>query len=171
MQNQPNLLQYLIPAIVIGIVLFFRFRSMGKARRLRLERLWIVPALYLALTLVLFAQMTPHGLGWLWAALAFAAGGAIGWYRGASMKIEVDPETHALNQRASPLALLFLVALIGLRMAIRAGAAYEAGLGHVDIALITDCLVAMALGLLSMTRLEMYLRGSRLLREAKAGQA
>jgi hypothetical protein len=29
----------------------------------------------------------------------------------------------------------------------------------------------MALGLLSMTRLEMYLRGSRLLREAKAGQA
>ena len=167
MQHQPNLLQYLIPALVIGLVLFLRFRAMGKARPLRLERLWIVPAIYLALTIFLFAEMTPHGLGWLWAGLAFAVGGAIGWYRGAMMKIHVDPETHALNQTASPFALLVIVILIGLRYAIRAGAAYEAGLGNIDVALITDCLVAMALGLLSMTRLEMYLRGTRLLREAR----
>ena len=112
--------------------------------------------------------MTPHGLGWLWAGLAFAAGGAIGWYRGTAMRISVDPETHALNQTSSPLAMLFILALIAVRFAIRAGAAYEAGIGKVDVALITDCLVAFALGLLSMTRLEMYLRGSRLLGEARA---
>jgi NAD/NADP transhydrogenase beta subunit len=164
---RPQLLQYLIPVIVIGIVLFFRLRSMGKARPLRLERLWIVPAVYLALAAFLFWEMTPHGLGWLWAGLALAVGGAIGWYRGRAMKIGVDPETHALNQTASPLAFLFILALIALRMAIRAGTAYEAGLGQVDMPLITVCLVAMALGLLSMTRLEMYLRGSRLLNEAR----
>src|SRR3954466_2123730 len=122
---------------------------MGKARPLKLERLWIVPAIYLALTVVLFWEMTPRGLGWLWAGLAFALGSAIGWYRGKAMKISVDPETHALNQVASPLALLVIVVLIALRMAIRAGA----GFGQVDVPLITDCLVAMALGLLSMTRL------------------
>jgi hypothetical protein len=83
------------------------------------------------------------------------------------MRIHVDPETQSLNQVASPIALLFIVALIALRMAIRAGTAYEAGLGQVDVPLITDCLVAMALGLLSMTRLEIYLRGSRLLAEAR----
>jgi hypothetical protein len=55
-----------------------------------------------------------------------------------------------------------------MRFAIRAGAAYEAGMGNIDVPLITDCLVAMALGLLSMTRLEMFLRGSRLLDEARA---
>jgi hypothetical protein len=165
---QPNLLQYAIPVLVIGLVLFLRLRSMGKARPLRLERLWIVPAMYLALAIFLFWEMTPHGLGWLWAGLSFAVGGAVGWYRGTAMKINVDPETHTLNQVASPLALLFIFALIGLRMAIRAGATYEAGLGHVDVPLITDCLVAMALGLLSMTRLEMFLRGSRLLDEARA---
>lgn len=169
MNGQPQSpLAYLIPIVTIAIVMFFRFRSMGKARPLRLERLWVVPAIYLALTVLLFAQMTPHGLGWLWAVLALAAGGAIGWYRGAAMKIHVDPETHALNQTASPLAMLFLLALIGVRFAIRAGAAYEAGLGHVDVVLVTDCLVAFALGLLSVTRLEMFLRGSRLLREARA---
>ena len=169
MHNQANMLQYLIPVLVIGLVLFLRFRSMGKARPLRLERLWIVPAIYGALAIFLFAEMPPHGLGWLWAALALAVGSAIGWYRGRSMQIHVDPETQRLNQVASPIALLFIVALIGLRMAIRAGAAYEAGLGQVDVPLITDCLVAMALGLLSMTRLEMFLRGSRLLREARGG--
>jgi hypothetical protein len=168
MQAQPNpLLQYLIPVLVIGLVLFLRFRSMGRARPLRLGMLWIVPAIYLALAIFLFAEMPPHGLGWLWAGLALAAGGAIGWYRGRSMRIHVDPETQRLNQVASPIALLFIVALIALRMAIRAGTAYEAGLGQVDVPLITDCLVAMALGLLSMTRLEMYLRGSRLLAEAR----
>ena len=168
MHAQPNpILQYLIPVLVIGLVLFLRFRSMGKARPLRLGMLWIVPAIYLALAVFLFWEMPPHGLGWVWAALAFALGGAIGWYRGRAMKIHVDPETHALNQAASPIALLFIVALIALRMAIRAGTAYETGLGQVDVPLITDCLVAMALGLLSMTRLEMYLRGSRLLAEAR----
>ncbi|MEA3028678.1 MAG: hypothetical protein QOG13_3 [Sphingomonadales bacterium] len=162
MQGQQSPYSYLIPILVIGIVLIFRFRAMGKARRLRLERLWVVPALYLALTILLFWEMTPHGLGWLWAALAFAAGGAIGWYRGAAMKISVDPETHALNQTSSPLALLLILALVAVRFAIRAGA------GNQDIALVTDCLVAFALGLLSLQRLEMFLRGSRLLNEARA---
>jgi Protein of unknown function (DUF1453) len=162
MNSQPQALSYLIPLIVIGLVMVFRFRSMGKARPLRLERLWIVPAIYLALAIVLFWEMTPHGLGWLWAALAFAAGGAIGWYRGAAMKISVDPETHALNQTSSPLALLLILVLVGVRFAIRAGA------GNQDIALVTDCLVAFALGLLAMQRLEMFLRGSRLLNEARA---
>lgn len=165
MQPQPNLLPYLIPVVIIGIILFFRFRSMGKARRLKLERLWIVPAIYLGVTVLLFSEMTPHGLGWLWAGLCLAAGGALGWYRGAMMKIEVDPETHALSQRSSPAAMLFILGLIAIRFAVRAGAQYEAGL--VDLALVTDCLVAFALGLLSITRLEMFLRGSRLLDEAR----
>ena len=165
MQPEQNLLSYLIPIVVIGIVLALRFRSMGKARRLKLERLWIVPAIYLGVTILLFSEMTPHGLGWLWAALCLAAGGALGWYRGAMMKIEVDPDTHALSQRSSPLAMLFILGLVALRFAIRAGIQYEAG--AVDIALITDCLVAFALGLLSATRLEMFLRGSRLLDEAR----
>ena len=95
---RPEMLQYLIPILVVGLVLFFRLRAMGKARSLRLERLWIVPTIYLALAIFLFWEMPPHGLGWLWAGLAFLLGGLIGWYRGKAMKIHVDPETHALNQ-------------------------------------------------------------------------
>jgi hypothetical protein len=170
MHNQQTFLSYLIPAIIIAIVLFFRFRSLGKARRLRLERLWVIPTLYLALAALLFAEMPPHRLGWLWATLSLAAGAALGWQRGRAMRINVDPETHVLNQTSSPLALLFIVALIGIRFALRAGAEMGGAAWHLDAALITDCLVAFALGLLSAQRLEMFLRGSRLVAEARAAR-
>src|SRR5436305_14413772 len=99
MHAQPNpLLQYLIPVLVIGLVLFLRFRSMGRARPLRLGTLWIVPAVYLALAVFLFAEMPPHGLGWLWAALALAVCGALGLYRGRSMQFLGVLETSRLYQ-------------------------------------------------------------------------
>ena len=167
---QPTLVSYLLPLIVVAIVLFFRLRSTGKARPLRLERLWIVPTLYLALTVLLFAEMTPHGLGWLWAALSLAAGAAIGWQRGRAMHISVDPETHALNQAASPLAMLLLIGLIVVRYALRFAAESGGASWHLDAVLITDCLVAFALGLLSLQRLEMFIRGSRLLAEARGAE-
>lgn len=164
MNHQQPIYSYLIPIAIIGVALFFRLRSVGKARRLRLERLWIVPALYLALAAALFAAMTPHGLGWLWAGLSLAAGAAVGWQRGRMMKIEVDPQSHALNQTASPAAMLFILAIIAVRFGLR----QFAGAGSVELTmLVTDCLVAFALGLLSATRGEMYLRGARLLAEAR----
>jgi Protein of unknown function (DUF1453) len=163
MQTHPFPYSWAIPLVVIAIVMFFRFRSLGKARPLRLERLWIVPALYLALTAFMFFGLRPHGIGWLWVALAFVAGSAIGWQRGRTMKIAVDPETHALNQTSSPIAMLLILALIAVRSGLRTAADVEG----LDPILITDCLVVFALGLLSMTRLEMYLRGSRLLSEAR----
>lgn len=168
-QPAPTWISYLLPLVIVGIVMFFRLRSTGKARPLKLERLWIIPSFYLAIAILLFAQMTPHGLGWLWAGLSLAAGAAIGWQRGRAMHISVDPETHALNQTASPLAMLLLIGLIAVRYVLRAAADAGGASWHLDAMLITDCLVAFALGLLSVQRLEMFLRGSRLLAEARAG--
>jgi hypothetical protein len=153
------------------MVMFIRFRQLGKERRLRLERLWIVPTIYLALAGLMFAQLPPHGLGWLWAGLSLAAGATIGWQRGRAMKISVDPETHALNQTSSPLAMILILVLILVRTSLRAATDLEGAAWHLDAMLITDCLVAFALGLLSTTRLEMYLRGSRMLAEARAQRA
>ena len=171
MQAHPSPYGYLIPVVVIAIVMFLRFRNMGKERRLRLEMLWIVPTIYLLLAAAMFAQMTPHGLGWLWAGLALGIGAAIGWQRGRAMKISVDPETHALNQTSSPLAIILILVLILVRTSLRAATEMEGAAWHLDAILITDCLVAFALGLLSATRLEMYLRGSRMLAEVKGRSA
>lgn len=163
MQAQQNLYSTLIPLVVLGIVLFFRFRMMGKERPLKLERLWIVPAIYLVLTALMIVQKAPQGLGWLWAGLCLVAGAALGWQRGRAMHISVDSKSHALNQVSSPLAMILILALVAVRTLMRGAASYEG----IDPLLVTDCLVLFALGLLSMTRLEMYLRGSRLLAEAR----
>lgn len=168
MHQQPSLSSYFLPLVIVAVVMFLRMRRMGQSRRLRLESLWIIPALYLALAVLLFSQMTPHGLGWLWAGLSLVAGAALGWQRGRSMHITVDAETHALNQTSSPLAMLILVGLIAVRFVLRALAGTDGASWHLDAALVTDCLVAFALGLFSLQRLEMYLRGSRLLAEARA---
>ena len=69
---------------------------MGKARRLRSSGCGHPGAVPRAHCPAVLAD-DPHGLGWLWAGL-LAAGAAIGWQRGRSMNIAVDPETHALNQ-------------------------------------------------------------------------
>ena len=163
-QSAPAYFGYIITAIVVSLVLFLRLRSMKRARPLKLETLWIVPALYALITTSVLYQSAPVGIQWLYVGLALAAGAPLGWRRGALMRISVDPETHALNQQASPAAMLFILVLIVLRQGMR----MEASTMGFDVAFLTDLLVVFALGLFATTRLEMFLRARRLLDKARA---
>jgi hypothetical protein len=167
MQDHPATawLGYVVPALVLGIILFLRVRSMRRVARLRLERLWIVPAIYFLITATVLHQSPPHGQQWFWVALALLAGAAIGWRRGALMRITIDPATHALNQQASPAAMLVIMVLIVVRQGLR----LEAGALGFDAQFVTDLLVVLALGLFAATRAEMYLRARRMLRGSAAG--
>lgn len=138
---------------------------MGKMRPLKLETLWIVPALYLAITALMFVQLPPTGSVAIATAGALIAGAAVGWKRGTMMHIHVDPQTHALNQKASPAAMIFLIVLVGVRSLGRGFLETEG----VSSAMLTDPLIAFALGMLTLTRVEMYFRGRRLLEEARSG--
>jgi hypothetical protein len=167
--GEPNpLIRYAIMAAVLAIVLIIRFRRMNQKRPLKVERLWIVPALYLVVTIVAFATTPPDAAGWALSVVAFAAGAALGWQRGRLMRIDVDPETHEVTTVQSPLAFLFIVVLIALRSGMRGMAQTgSGGLFHMSPASLTDVLVAFALGLLSVQRLEMFLRARRLLEAAR----
>jgi hypothetical protein len=165
----PEILRYAIPAVIILAVLAFRLRSMSRERPLKIERLWIIPALYLVIAGLTFARVPPHGLGWLYCLLGLGAGVALGWQRGKMMRITVDPATHEIFQRASPAAMLFILCLILVRTAARNADSLGGGMIHVDVLVVTDVLIAFALGLLTTQRIEMYLRARRLLGEARAG--
>ena len=92
------LFQYVVPAAIVVIVLALRMRRMRQARRLRLETLWIVPAAYAVIAITMLATQVPQGaIAWALIAAGFAAGAAIGWQRGRSIHISVDPETHQLD--------------------------------------------------------------------------
>jgi hypothetical protein len=158
---------FVITAIVVGLVLLLRLRHMRRARRLRIETLWIVPAVLAAAMAVAIWEYPPRSvLGWAAMVVAAVIGGAVGWYRGTLMRISVDPQTHALNQQSSPAALLFIVLLVVARQGLR----YEAAAAGVDVLAITAILMAFAVALLAATRAEMFLRARRLLHAAKRDQ-
>ncbi|MDB5677209.1 CcdC protein domain-containing protein [Sphingomonas bacterium] len=171
--SQADIYRYATMAAVFIVIFGLRARRMSQLRPLKLERLWIVPAIYLVIAVIniffrppAFAFTPPTASAWLALAIALVVGAAIGWQRGRMMQIHVDPETHALNQKGSPLAILFLLAIIAVKM-IAQGEGRALGF---DVALVTDAAFAFGLGLFTMTRVEMYLRAKRMLEEARGGR-
>jgi hypothetical protein len=155
----PGMMQYLIPLVIAAVVLTLRARRMSQLRPLKIERLWIVPAIYLAMVGFLFAKGPPSPIGWMICLATLLLGGAIGWQRGKMMEIHVDPDTHAINQRGSMAAIIFIFVLFVVKFAAQTGTQAL----HVNVAVLTDALAALALGLFTMTRVEMYLRAKRML--------
>ena len=167
MQVHPVHQTWVSYAITIGIIIVvmaLRLRSAGRMRPLKLGSLWVVPVLYLAVAAVMFAQLPPTGWVAIVCGVALLIGAAVGWQRGKMMHIHVDPATHALNQKASPAAMFFLVALIIVRAGARSVLGQESS---VSPAMLTDPLIAFALGMFTLQRIEMYLRAKRLLEEAR----
>lgn len=161
---QQNWISIAITIAIVVIVMAFRLRRMGQMRPLKLESLWIVPAMYLVVAALMFWQLPPVGWVAIASAVGLAIGAAVGWQRGKMMHIHVDPDTHALNQKALPGAMFFLIALIAVRSAARGILGQDSG---VSPAMLTDPLIAFAFGMFTLTRLEMYLRARRLLEEAR----
>lgn len=164
--NQPggNWLTTLLPFVIIAIVLALRFRSMSKERPLKLSTLWLIPVVYLLIAGSMMLELPPPPLGWGLAIVGLAAGVVAGWYRGKTIHIERNVETGELRQRASPLAMVLLAAVVVLKLGARAifgdAAAVHPGSSAL---LLTDAFLGFALGLLSATRAELYLRGRRML--------
>jgi hypothetical protein len=136
---------------------------MSRERPLKLGTLWIVPAVYLLLTAWILFALPPTGLGWGLLAVGLIIGSVLGWHRGKLIHIDRNPETGDLRQKASPLAMILLLALIVLKLGARAIFG-ETAAGHPasGAMLLTDAFIGFALGLLSATRLELYLRAQRL---------
>ncbi|MCI1141616.1 hypothetical protein MOP88_03465 [Sphingomonas sp. WKB10] len=97
--------------------------------------------------------------------LALELGAALGWQRGKMMRIMFDPETHRLNQTSSPRRAA--VHRRPHRRAQRGAGGDELCGGAFDPMAATDVLMALALGLFAAQRLEMYLRGKRMLEAAR----
>jgi hypothetical protein len=159
-----NWLTALLPFVIIAVVLALRFRSMSRERPLKVETLWVVPVVYLLLVGSMLLALPPAPSGWGLVAVGLVLGAVLGWHRGKLIRIERNADTGKLSQRASPVAMLLLGALVVLKLGARAifgdSAAAHPSSGAM---LLTDAFIGFALGLLSATRLELYLRARRIL--------
>jgi hypothetical protein len=150
---------YIVPLIVVGLVILRNSR----ARRLRVEVMWVMPTILIAITvLMLIAQPLPHPRALIAAGAALAVGVAIGWWRGRLTSITVDPETHALTSKASPVGMLLILGVFALRYLLNSFRTETAGVLHMSVMEITDVLMLLVVGIVCTQRLEMALRATRL---------
>ena len=153
---------YLLPLLIGGMVILRNSR----ARSLKVERLWIMPVILIGLTaLTIFTQPLPRASAIALEVGALILGVALGWWRGRLTHITVDPDTHALTSKASPIGMLLILGIFALRYGLRSFGGDAAGLLHVSVYEITDALMLLAVGVVCTQRLEMALRATRLVAE------
>ena len=113
-----QILPVLIPLVVLGLV-FLRAR---RARRLRLELLWVAPTAIVAL-IAAGVAFTPHpaftAVDLAVFAAALAVGGGIGWLRAKAVTLTVDPATHEVTSATSPVGLVIIGAVFLVRFGLR----------------------------------------------------
>jgi hypothetical protein len=174
--TQHQILQFLLPILIVLPLLYLRMRKLAKPQPLKLNRLWIRPVLFLTITvLVLLAPQSPQQpaqvlepLDWAWLALAGVLGAAAGWQWGRTMAIDVHPESGTLMVRGSQAAVLVLAVLILLRMGLRMGLTAEARAGHFSMFLVSDLSIVFAAMLFTLRSVEMYLRAKRVMGRTSA---
>ena len=174
--NTAKLLPILIPVLILVLVL----RRNLQPRPLQIERMWLYPAILVFLlgsSLYESPPTTALAIGFLAGGLVLGA--AAGWYRGRLTRITIDPDPHALTSQASMWGTVLVVGLIVVRYGLRAylmggldmtAAPHHGGLGGTAIAA-TDALLAFTVGMMGTSRLEMWMRASKLLADAQAAKA
>ena len=168
--DHASLVNYLVPLGIVVVVLVLRN---ARPRRLKIERLWTLPVIYVLLVGAALVEAPPPLTPTSIAILVGAAiiGAAIGWQRGRFMQIDIHPETHELTSRASMIGLIFIFAILAVRIAGRDLLAGNAAQLHLPLIAITDAFLLLAIAMLSVQRLEVWQRASRMLAEAKAATA
>lgn len=171
-QQTAHLIGSVTPVVVIVLVLAIRLPRMLSGRRLRLETLWVRPAILLAVGALVMAASPPRTVMEIAIVVAaFLLGGLIGWQQGKMMTIGIEPASHQLNVKASPFAVMLFTGLLVVRIGLREVIEAQAAAWHINPNPIIDGLLAVVVGLYLTQSIEMYLRASAMLRQARAGGA
>jgi len=168
MTSAPSFMPYLFALPLVALVLWRNLRG----RRLRLETIWLFPAILIAACVWALLQSPPPAMGLLAGmAAALALGVGLGWIRGRMMRLSVDPETHLVTAQASPVAVVFILVLLVLRFGGRVMLQESAPALHLGLMQISDLFLLFAVGVVCAQRAEMGLRCWKMIVTSKAEKA
>ena len=167
--SNQHALTYILPLLILLLIL----RRNLRARSLKMERLWVYPAILIVGTAApLAGEPFPGVVALIGYVVALVAGAATGWWRGRLTTITIDPVTHDLTSQASIAGTILIGAVFavryGVKMAMSSGSALPWGL-RLDVVGITQGLMIFAAAMLTTQRVEMFIRCRRLLNEARGG--
>jgi hypothetical protein len=163
---------YVAPTLLFGVVLLLLVLRNRRPRPLRVELLWIRPVLLLII-FGLGASRAPPPLTLLDLtvfAAAAAMGVALGWQRGRFMRIDVDPETHAVTSRASVFGIVFVLGVLLLRVLATGAMRDNAAQLPISPIVGSDALVVLVVAMVATQGVEMWIRARRLLAQAQAAK-
>jgi hypothetical protein len=158
----------LIPSLVGLLLVAWVVRRSLTTRKLRMDRMLLLPGVLVLITVYMFASDPPRE-AWVWAALgaALALGGLFGWHRGKLTLITHDPDTGELIAQPSIAAAVLILVVFAIRFGLRAWLAGTPGAGHNHVSVVAaNALLIFSVGVVAMQRIEMYLRCRRLLTAA-----
>jgi uncharacterized membrane protein len=155
---------YLIFPAILLLIAFRIWRTGGRERKIRISRLWILPAIFtLLIGSTLFAQPVDLTVSTTGAFIVvFAVGVGLGWLRGRTTHITVDAESGELRARTTPIALAFIAALFLVRVMARSWLNQHAAEWDISPIAIVDGFMLLGLGIVLGWRTEMILRCLRL---------
>ncbi|MGI4880095.1 MAG: CcdC protein domain-containing protein [Janthinobacterium lividum] len=166
MHFDPNqVFPIVIPLVIIGVLAVRR----RKPQRIRIERLWIMPVLMAAFigSGLYYTPHTPfHPATYAAFAVALAIGLVGGWFRARTVPMSFDAASGTVVTEPSIVAIVVLVALFAGRSLLRMALAGSAT--GIDAGTISDGFLLFAVGLIVGGRIEMFVRGQRLIRSGSA---
>ncbi|MBS0297611.1 MAG: DUF1453 family protein [Proteobacteria bacterium] len=170
--SQQQMITYGVIGLVVVILLAFRIMRARKPRPLKVNLLWVAPAIiavvFGAMTALMLYAGRPIGTTAMAALAASLLGGAaLGWWRGKFTHIAVDAENGSVTAQATSMGfvvlIVLLVARLGLRFLFLKDVPPQAPLSMQ----VNAGFMLFAIGLLCVASLEMWTRAKKLIAAAK----
>lgn len=164
---------YVVTFAVIALILGFRIWRGSRARKLKIERLWIRPLIICTILALSIISQPPPLEPVVLAGLAVAAivGFFLGWFRGRTVRVSIDVNTHDLTSQASPWGMLILLAVVVVRTGSRFILRDAHDVAGIPVVVFIDGLTLLYAGSIVGLQLDIWKRARKLLDDAIAAKA
>lgn len=152
-----------VVGLLVAALLARRVLKAQQPQRVKMARLWILPAiLVVAMVLSMANEPVPGMLAVGAFLVAAAAGAALGWFRVHTLEFSIDPETGAISTKSTPVGAFLLVGLLGFRYALKY-VLHEQGVSGVNLVRWTDGAMIFTVSMLIAQSTHTWVRARKLL--------
>jgi hypothetical protein len=146
--------QTIVLILVIAIVIGFRIYRQSREQQWKMGSLWVLPVIFLALTVVIIAMDTTQAIvAPVAGVIGLIAGFAIGLYQGNHTTLRIDKPNSVVYIKVTPIGTAIFMVIIVLRIGFRFATVGQQSLtsGTIPVippfeVLISSLLLALAAG-------------------------